>query len=143
MWNYAAFSIARMHSSTLAFFVIAAIKASWVTLLFFKIEAANRTCNHELLKHKRATFIFGTYQTVNIDSIWKHTAHLVRFCCWSLLRGGLVLLINLCRNKKQFFLVLLLDIIVSSIISTSYKKIEILNLETEKISRLTNHLVIC
>jgi hypothetical protein len=39
-----------MHSSTLAFFAIDAIKASWTTLLFFNREAENRTCKYELIE---------------------------------------------------------------------------------------------
>jgi hypothetical protein len=35
----------------------------------------------------------------------EHTAHLVRFCCWSLLSCGLVLFINLC--SKIIFVIII------------------------------------
>lgn len=48
MLNYDALSIVWMHSSTLAFFAIDAIKASWIDLLFFNREAENKTCKYKL-----------------------------------------------------------------------------------------------
>ena len=42
-WNYEAISIAWMHSRTVAFRDIAAIRASWTSLLFLTREAANKT----------------------------------------------------------------------------------------------------
>jgi hypothetical protein len=65
-----------MHSSTLAFFAIDAIKASWTTLLFFNREAENRTCKYELIEDTHAQIIIK-YEFV----LEEHTAHLVRFCC--------------------------------------------------------------
>jgi hypothetical protein len=43
--NQEAFSIASMHPNTLAFWDIADMSASWAALLFFRSDAANRTCN--------------------------------------------------------------------------------------------------
>ncbi|MCI51107.1 hypothetical protein A2U01_0072351, partial [Trifolium medium] len=50
MLNYDALSIVSMHSSTVALFAIDAIKASWIALLFFNREAANKTCKYELIE---------------------------------------------------------------------------------------------
>jgi hypothetical protein len=65
-----------MHSSTLAFFAIDAIKASWIALLFFNREAANKTCNYELIKD---TCTDNNQVRAFVSE--EHTAHLVRFCC--------------------------------------------------------------
>ena len=43
--NQEALSIASMHPNTLAFWDIANMSASWAALLFFRSDAANRTCN--------------------------------------------------------------------------------------------------
>lgn len=132
--DYAAFSIALMHSNTVALFDIAVIRASWSSLLFFMRDPANKTCitffpesvyrktlnmllsmlsfsimYYMVLKLEKVPVALPEFQVyiekVKIEDLASNacqllTAHLVRFCCWSLLSSGLLLFINLCIKCK-------------------------------------------
>jgi hypothetical protein len=78
-----------MHPNTLAFCDIADMRASCAALLFFRSDAANKTCKCQMLINEHAScdmapLLLPKRKTLN----GQLTAHLVRFCCWSLLSGG-------------------------------------------------------
>ena len=135
-----------MHSNTVPFFDIAVIRASWIALLFLMSDPANKTCIIFCPLYGQNSSIHQILQ-VALKKVWpllwwmELTAHLVRFCCWSLLSCGLLRFINLWREHgKQG-----VEIIDQSWICGKLRDREMevrTNLKSEKIGRLTNHFVI-